>query len=425
MTTRICFATLFVATTVVSTCNAQLPRARADDWPWWRGPNRNGVAEYGQQPPVAWSETENVVWKVRVPGRGHSSPTVVGDRVFLTTADEQAKVQSILCFDRHTGAQLWKRDVNRGSFPTRIHTKNTHATSSVACDGTRLFAAFLNHDAIQVVALHLDGKPDWERFTDSYTPDEYKNGYAASPLLSGNLVIIAGDFDGDAFLAAFDRETGKHIWKTPRPSRINYASPIVADINGRVQLLISGGDIVASYEPRSGRQLWQVAATTMATAGTIVWDGEVVFASGGYPDAGTFCIRADGSGSIVWQNRQMCYEQSMLAVDGYLYAINDTGIAFCWNAQTGAQQWRKRLRGPISASPVLAGGYIYATNERGTTWVYRATPERFELVNRNQLGTEAFATPTICGNRIYLRAAESAGGRRLETLYCIEASGDQ
>ena len=420
MKTPCCLAGLFVTFVIAVPCLAQLPKAQSGDWPWWRGPNRNGVAESGQQPPVAWSESDNVAWKVQVPGRGHSSPTVVGRRIFLTTADEQAEVQSILCFDRDTGKLLWKRNINRGGFPSRINPKNTHASCSVACDGNRVFATFLNHDRIQVVSLDLEGKPNWEHIAGRFTPDEYKNGYAASPQLYGNLVIVAGDFDGDAFLVALDSETGEQVWRKPRPSRINYASPIIADIAGRHQLLLSGGDIVSSYDPPTGNQLWKVAATTMATAGTMVWDGDLVFASGGYPDAGTVCIRADGSGTIEWQNNDKCYEQSMLAANGYLYAINDTGIAICWNAKSGKEQWRQRLRGPISASPVLVGENIYASNELGTTWIYRASPGAFKLVKKNQLGTDSFATPVICGNQVLLRVADSTGGRRQETLYCIE-----
>ena len=421
MTIRICSGLLLIVS-AVPVGNAQLPQAHSGDWPRWRGPNGNGVAESGQQPPVTWSETENVAWKAPVPGRGHSSPTVAGERVFLTTADDTEQVQSVLCFDRRTGGQIWKRDVNRGSFPARIHHKNTHATPSVACDGTRLYAAFLNHDAIQVVALDLEGMPVWEHFTDGFTPQEYRNGYGASPLLYGNLVIVVGDFDGNAFMVALDRESGQRIWHTPRPSHVNYPSPVVADVAGRHQLLLSGGYMVAGYDPRSGTQQWKATATTMATAGTMIWEGDLVFASGGFPDPGTFCIRADGSGSVVWQNNHKCYEQSMIAADGFVYAINDTGIALCWDAATGTEQWRHRLRGPISASPVHAGQQIYASNELGTTWVYRATPGDFELIGRNQLGTEVFSSPAICGGRIYLRVADSNEGQHQETLYCIAES---
>ncbi len=412
---------VLITAAIVSTCEAQLPKAEPGDWPWWRGPHSNGIADGGQKPPVVWTATRNVNWKVDIPGRGHSSPTVIGNRIVLTTADEKTQTQSVVCFHRKQAALIWKRDVNQGGFPQRINRKNTHASSTVAWDGTRLIATFLNHDVIQVVALDLDGKVLWQQSAGAFTPNQYKNGYAASPFLYGDNVIIAGDFDGQAFLTALNRATGKLAWKTPRPSRINYASPVVARVAGRDQLLLSGCDIVAGYDPTSGKQLWKSKATTMATAGTMVWDGDLVFASGGYPDTETVCIRADGSGDIVWKNRQKCYEQSMLAYDGHIYAMNDGGITFCWNAKTGKEMWRERLRGPISASPVLANGTIYLANELGTTWVFRATPQKFDLIAKNQLGIESFASPSICGNQVFLRVAETVSGRRQERLYCLEA----
>lgn len=151
----------------------------------------------------------------------------------------------------------------------------------------------------------------------------------------------------------------------------------------------------------------------------MVWDGDLVFASGGYPKAETVCLKA-GSGQLVWRNDQKCYEQSMLAFDGYLYAVTDRGIAYCWRANDGTEMWTSRLAGgPVSASPILANGNIYLANEAGTVYVFKAQPTRFELVSRNQLGDEAFASPTICDSRIYMRTASSAGGKRQETLYCI------
>jgi len=415
-----CMVFILTTTFLVSNCEAQLLQARIGDWPWWRGPSANGVAEPGQEAPVEWSATKNVSWKVNIPGRGHASPTVVGGRIFLATADEQVKTQSIVCFDRETGKQLWTRKISEGGFPLRINRQNTHASCTIASDGTRLYASFLHHEVIHVVALDLKGKVVWEREAGKFTPDEYKNGYAASPVLYGKLVIVAGDFDGDAFLAAFDRASGKPAWKVPRPSRINYASPVVAHVSGRDQLLISGCDIVAGYDPATGKQLWKTAATTMATAGTMVWDKDFVFASGGYPGAETICIRADGTSEHVWKNRQKCYEQSMLAHDGHIYAMNDGGILFCWNSATGAELWRERLRGPISASPVLSDGNIYFLNELGTTWVVRATPKQFQLISKNQLDSESFASPTICGGQIFLRVSEQVSGRQRDALYCLE-----
>ena len=401
-------------------CQAQTPTVDSGDWPWWRGPSSNGVAEAGQRAPLEWSSDKNVSWKASVPGRGHSSPIVVGQRVFLTTADERNQVQSVLCFDRGSGQQLWQTNVNKGGFPSRINRKNTHASSSVACDGNRLYSTFFNHDRIQVVALGLDGTILWNQVAGRFTPDEFKNGYAASPLLYGQTVVVAGDFDGKAFLAALDTRSGESVWRTSRPSRINYASPIVGRVAGRDQLLISGGDRVASYNPHDGKPYWEADATTMATAGTMVWDSDRVYASGGYPQAETVCVLADGSGKVLWRNRQKCYEQSLLAVDNHVYAINDGGIAFCWQGQSGKELWRERLQGPISASPILSDGNIYASNERGTTWIYRATPDRFELVAENRLGSESFATPTICGSQVFLRVADTVNDRRRESLYCIE-----
>ncbi|HEV3004912.1 MAG TPA: PQQ-binding-like beta-propeller repeat protein [Pirellulales bacterium] len=359
---KCCFMAGFLAAfTAAEVVDAQLLEANPGDWPWWRGPNFNGVADAGPAP-IEWSETKNVGWRSPVPGRGHSSPTVIGDCILLATADESAQVQSVVCFDRKTGSQIWKQDVNQGGFPERINAKNTHATSTIASDGTRLYASFLHHDAVHVVALDLSGMPVWQQVAGKFTPNEYRNGYAASPLLYGDVVIVAGDFDGgDSFLVAFDRATGERAWKTPRPARINYASPIVARIAGRDQLLISGCDIVAGYDPSDGEPRWKVPATTMATAGTMIWEGDLVYASGGFPDAETACIRADGSGKVVWRNKQKCYDPSMLVYDGHVYAINDAGIAFCWEAKSGKERWHHRLRGPISASPVLANGHIYVS----------------------------------------------------------------
>lgn len=389
------------------------------DWPCWRGPNSNGVAASDQSPPTEWDETKNVVWKVSVPGRGHASPIVVGNKVILATADESAKVQSVVCFDRATGQQLWKSDVSKGGFPAKIHKKNTHASPTVVSDGQRLFVAFNNRNSVLLTALTLDGKQTWQINAGPYLPRKYKFGYAPSPLVYNDAVIIASDYEDPGFLAAFNCSSGREIWRTPRPKRNSFSSPIVAHLADRDQLLISGGDLVASYDPSNGRMLWSVPGTTNATCGTMVWDGDLVFASGGYPKSETIAVHADGSGRVAWKNGQKCYEQSMLAYQGHVYAVNDAGIAYCWNAKTGEEMWKFRLGGPISASPILAGGNIYAVNERGTIFVFSATPSGYQPVAQNQLGDEAFATPAICGDRIFMRVADSTSGTRQESLYCL------
>jgi outer membrane protein assembly factor BamB len=194
---------------------------------------------------------------------------------------------------------------------------------------------------------------------------------------------------------------------------------VVAKVAGRDQLLLTGCDLVASYDPNTGKPLWSTEATTSATAGTMVWSGDLVFGSGGWPKAGTFAVRADGSAKVVWQNPQKCYEQSMLAHEGHVYAIADSGVVFCWDATDGSEKWNARVSGKPSSSPVLAGGNLYIADERGTTTVFRADPKEYKEVARNRLGDEALATPAFCGGRIYARVAKTSGGKREEFLYCI------
>ena len=408
---------------VAGTVSAQVPKAAKGDWPWWRGPNFNGVAESGQKPPIRWSATKNVAWKAAVPGRGHSTPIVVGQRVFLQTADDKAKSQSVLCYDRATGKSLWQKELHRGNFQERINPKNTYATSTIACDGRRLFVLFSNNAAVKATAMDLDGKVIWKTTAAPFIEKKYPNGYAASPVLYGNTVIVASDCEGGGTLLALDRDTGKRVWATSRVGKTNYASPVVGHVAGRDQLLIGGLDMVASYDPKNGKLLWDAPAIAMQTSGTPVWEGDMVFAAGGYPSGSTAGIQADGSGKIAWKNNQRIHEQSLLVHDGHVYGINDTGIALCWEARTGREVWKHRLKAPISASPTLVGETIYLTNELGTTWLYRATPEGFEEIAVNQLGTIAFASATICGGQIFLRVADMVEGKRVETLYCLQRDG--
>ena len=397
---------------------AEFPKLNATtDWPWWRGPTRNGIADQTPVPTVL-SDTENVVWKTPVPGRGHSSPIVVGSRVFLTTADHAQQTHSVLAFDRETGKPLWQTQVNQGGFPANNHAKNTEATATVACDGERLFATFYAHDAVLAVALDLDGDILWKESVCRFRPTRYEYGYAPSPLLYKNTVIIAAEYDGPSFLFALDAATGKSVWQTPRPNSISFSSPVVTSVGGRERLLLSGQEKVEAYDPATGKPLWSQPGTTYATCGTMVWEGDMVFASGGYPKAETVGVKADGS-RVVWKNNQKCYEQSMLALDGHLYALTDGGVMFCWRGNDGKEMWKQRLSGPVSASPVLAGGNIYWANESGTLYVVRPTPQKFELVAENKVGNDAFPSPAVCGGQIFLRVAQRTGAQRQEYLYCF------
>ena len=209
-------------------------------------------------------------------------------------------------------------------------------------------------------------------------------------------------------------------WKVDRPKFPNYASPIIYNIGGRDQLILQGCNLLSSLDPATGKKWWEHKGATTECVSSIVTDGERLFTSG-YPKNHVAAVAADGSGKVEWENTSRVYVPSMLVRDGYLFAIMDNGNAMCWKSDSGEQMWRERLLGTISASPVMVGDRIYAVDERGQFAVISADPENFEVLAKNQLGDQVFATPTICGGQIFQRVAEQVGGKRQEMLYCIGA----
>ncbi|MEK6234233.1 MAG: PQQ-binding-like beta-propeller repeat protein, partial [Planctomycetales bacterium] len=188
------------------------PETDAADWPWWRGTERNNTAS-GDLAPIKWSKTDNIAWKAEIPGRGHASPCLWGNRIFLSSADETAKTKFVLCLNRETGEQLWKTTVHDGGF-LHVHHKNSQASATPVCDGTNVYVPFLvkkdGQDGLWVTALDLDGKIVWQ---ESAGPFSSKHGYGSSPAIYKSLLIIAGDNGGSGFLTALDRETGSVHWR--------------------------------------------------------------------------------------------------------------------------------------------------------------------------------------------------------------------
>lgn len=391
-------------------------RTAKGDWPWWRGPRGDGTADADPAPPLRWSAQQGVVWRVDLPGRGHSSPTVVGGLVVLATAEEDRELQSVLAFDRATGKPLWRTDVHQGKLEKKGNQKSSQASSTLACDGERLFVNFMNDGAVWTTALDLQGKRLWQTKIADFVMHQ---GFGSSPALYGELVIVTSDSKGGGAVAALRRVDGSVVWKQERPAKANYASPVVIRAAGKDQVFVSGCDLVSSFDPTSGKKLWEVEGATTECVTTIVSDGERLFVSGGYPRRHTQAILTDGSGKTAWQNTTQVYVPSMIVRDGHLYAALDAGVAVCWKSDTGEEKWKQRLGGTFSASLVLAGEHLFATNEEGRTFVFKADPDKFTAVAENSLGDEAFATPTICGGRIYHRVAERKGDRRQEALYCI------
>jgi len=388
----------------------------ATDWPGWRGPDQNGHAS-GAEIPTSWSATENVLWSTDVPGRGHSSPIVIGGTVYLATALVDQPEQILLAYDRSNGELKWQTTLHTGEYPKAIHQKGTNANSTCASDGTLIFSSFLNDNQVFVSAVNTDGEIQWQTPVGAFSS---KFGYAPSPVVYHGTVIVACDNFGGGYLAALNRESGEIVWRKKRPIVSTYSTPLIANVDGKDQLLISGCDLIASYDPKTGEELWNSPGTAEATCGTMLTDGELVFASGGHPKKETICVRGDGSGTVVWKNRTKIYEPSMLLVDQHLYGITDSGIAYCWEASTGKEKWKQRLGLSFSASPVLHEGLIIVPSLSGETLIFKADSETYEELSRNSLGTDTYASPAISNGKIFLRCGHGTDKDRTETLYCIK-----
>ena len=385
------------------------------DWPAWRGPTRDGLAAPGQNPPTHWSETENILWKVPLPGRGHGSPTVVGDRIYLPTADSVQQSQSVICLDRNSGTTIWQTEVHANGANAGKHRNSSAASSTVACDGGRVFINFLNSGAVYTTALDLGGKRLWQRKVCDYIPHQ---GFGSSPVVHEGLVLVSADHRGGGVIVGLKRDSGEVAWSQPRPKLPNYTTPAVVQAAGKTQMVLAGCSLISSFDPLTGKKMWEIDGSTEECVTTVVTDGERVFASGGYPKNHVMAIQADGSGKVAWQIPARVYVPSMIAKEGHLYGVLDAGMAVCWKAETGEELWKERLGGDFYSSPVMLGDRIYVSNLAGRTFVFGATPRSFELISQNQLGDEAYASPVICQSRIYLRVAKH-GNPRQEFLYCV------
>ncbi|MDQ3625340.1 MAG: PQQ-like beta-propeller repeat protein [Verrucomicrobiota bacterium] len=392
-----------------------VPARAGETWPGWRGPRGDGKVPE-ERPPLKWDAATGVLWTS--PSQGGDIPRRrwTGSGFFLASADEVSETQSVLAYDRETGKQLWAKVLFTGGLDAKAHKRNTQASCSVASDGEKVFALFMNAGAIHLCALSPDGAELWRKELGKFKSHW---GYSASPILHGGSILVAADHADGGFVTAVARATGEIVWTQPRPKLPNYPPPIVARVAGKDQVLLAGCNLFSSYDPASGKLLWSATATTEECVGSVVVDGGLAFASGGYPKSETAAVRADGSGEIVWRNTTRIYVPSMLAHEGHLYAVNDSGMAFCWEAATGKEKWKERLGGVFNASPVLAGNHLFVAREDGATFVIKPDPSRLIVVSENKLGSEVFATPSFAGNRVYLRVAEMIDGKRQEFLYCV------
>ena len=299
----------------------------ASDWPGWRGPRGDGHADASQKVPEKWSESEKVHWRAPIRGRGHSSPTVVGNRIYLTTADLTAQEQVVLCLDRANGREVWSTVVHRGSLDQGNHLLSSPAASSVTWDGERLYVNFPNGKGIHTSALDTSGKILWQRRVSDFVMHQ---GFGSSPVVHRDIVLVSADHRGGGVIAGLNRRTGEVVWRHERPKIPNYTTPALIEAAGRVQAVLGGCNLITSLDPLTGRTLWEVAGATEECVTTAVTDGQRVFVSGGYPKNNTTAVEADGSGKIAWTNNTRVYVPSKLVREGHVYAILDAGQAVCW-----------------------------------------------------------------------------------------------
>jgi outer membrane protein assembly factor BamB len=401
----------------------------AEEWPGWRGPRGDGTSlETGI--PLTWNTKENVRWKAPIPGKGHSSPVVWGERVFVTTCVEETGDRVLLCFDSRDGSECWSRTVLRSTLE-RKHRLNSFASSTPVTDGRHVWVTFLDYPNMVMVCYDLDGTEAWRR-----TPGKLLSvhGFCTSPVLHKDLVILNGDQDAPAYLVALDKSTGKEVWRTDRPNRTrSYCTPILIESPSRpgvTQLVLGGSRCVASYDADSGKQLWLLDGPTEQYVASLVTDGDLLFLTTGFPEFHLMGIHPDGSGNITgtghvaWHiphtenknGKYASYVPSPLAHDGYFFVISDLGWLGCIEAKTGRRLWNERLGRHYSASPILLEGHLLLTDDDGTTRVVKAS-SKFELVRKNELGEECYASPAAANGCLFIRT--------LHQLWCIGAARTQ
>ena len=387
-----------------------LPLAvHAETWPAWRGPRLDGTSAE-RTIPTRWSATENIRWRTELPGSGHASPIVWGDKVFTVAADEHTEERLLLCVDRKKGAILWKTVVLKAPFE-RTHRLNSHASSTPATDGERIFTAFLERDQAVVAAHDLNGKEVWLKRVGPFASI---HGFCSSPILFEDKVIVNCDHDGDGYIVALARADGRELWRIDRANKTrSYCVPIIRDVAGRTQMVLSGSKCVTSYDPANGKLHWMMDGPTEQFVASLVYNerAQLFFLTAGYPQHHILAIRPDGMGNvtdthIAWRTqRGAAYVPSPISEGDYFLVTSDSGVAHCFEAKTGAISWQERL-GEQHASLVSANGLVYFLNDNGITHVVRPGA-KYELVERNELGERTFASPALSNGQLFVRSEKS------------------
>ena len=379
-------------------------------WSRWRGPSGQGVVDAGtHRYPDTWSATENVAWRAAVPGRGHSSPILWDDKIFLTTAYDDGQRRSVLAFSRTDGRLLWETFVPPAAAES-MYPKNSHASSTPATDGKLVYAYFGNHG---LAAVDFEGRLIWHQ---GFGPVPTRHGSAGSPLLYRDRVVLYQDHNGPrgSFVAAFEKATGRELWRTPRRETVGWGTPVAIRLEDHDEIVVSGEGRVYAYDPATGKELWSCAGNLQEAVPTPVVGAGLLFCSTGRAGP-TLAIEPGGKGDVTgervrWQtSKGSPFIPSPVLYDGRLYMVNDmASVASCHRAADGELLWQGRLgearREGFSASPVALDGKVFFTNDDGETFVLRAG-DTFEILRVNPLGEPTLASPALVDGKWYFRTA--------------------
>jgi len=406
-------------------------------WPGWRGANGQGVAS-GVKIPLEWSETKNVVWKTELPGRGHSSPIVWGDHIFVTTAiegdvvpgvvpmkhvqpdgsefrhpdavgDDRKHAFKVLALDAGSGRVLWERTAWEGVPSDSRHKKASFASPTAVTDGERVYAYFGTEG---LYAYDFAGHLGWK--FDPGVVGSMSVGLGTSPVLYQDLVILLCDEEnGDrSFIVGLDRRSGKQVWRTARKVEVSWATPVLVTAGGRDELVTSGNQAIIAYDPATGRELWRMKGLdSNAITTPLIGDGVVVVSSG-YPNKITVAVRPGGSGDVtntphvLWRyDKGSAYVPSPVLYDGLVYLMTDKGLLTALDAKTGAVKYeggRPPVAASFMASALAVDGRLLLMSQDGDTFVVKAGPE-FAVERTNPLGEPIGASAAVAGGRLYIR----------------------
>jgi outer membrane protein assembly factor BamB len=373
--------------------------ALAGDWPQFRGPEGSGVGR-DTELPEAWSPDLNLKWKVPLPGRGVSNPVIVGNRLFLTANSGMAMTRlHVLGFDAASGEKLWERQF-WATGQTLCHPKTCMAGPTPVTDGKHVWCLFATND---LMCLNAAGDLIWYRSLNGDYPLMTNHvGRAASPILFEDLLIVPLENQGASFLVGIDAKTGVNRWKVERPLENNWTTPIVANRNGRTELILQGMRLLTGFDPRTGEKLWEVEEDGLFTIPSPVVAGDLVLAA----TRGMIAVKpgVNGAAPVAWKALKLgASTPSPVVHDGLVYTLKGE-ILVCGDiAGQGKVVWEQRLKGPFSASPVIADGKIYVVNESGVVTVLKPGRE-VKILATNDMKDTILATPAIANGSIYLRS---------------------